>query len=251
MTISDFVQGKTAKPGLQLRAFIPKEQLLSIGNVLPRNFHFISVCSDLRCARSRTTATSSSSPAIEEATHFDPVQATKAWLDSVPADQRAKSNAYFEGGYWLLLWNFLFGAAIAIFLLVSKFLAQLRDFTERLTGSNTLQVAICAVVYVLIVAILSFPLTFYQFFAREHQYGFATQTFGQWFVEQLIGLIVGLIAGSIALSILYAVFRHAPRSWWIWGTLVTVVLVVHRQFHRPDLRRTAVQQLQAANRSEN
>src|SRR5205823_14772968 len=34
----------------------------------------------------------------------------------------------------------------------------------------------------------------------------------------------GLIAGTIALSILYAVFRRAPRSWWIWGTLVAVVL---------------------------
>ncbi len=177
--------------------------------------------------------TRSPSPEIEEAAHLDPVQATKAWLDTVPAEQRAKSDAYFEGGYWLLLWNFLVATAIAVFLLASKFLAQLRDFTERLTGSNTLQVAICAVVYLLIVAILSFPLTFYQLFFREHQYGFATQTFGAWFVEQLIGLVVGLIAGVIALSILYAVFRRAPRSWWIWGTLVTVVLSFIGNFVAP------------------
>src|ERR1700738_1403347 len=161
---------------------------------------------------------------IERANAFQPVEATKAWLNTVPADKRAKSDAYFEGGYWLILWNFLVGAAIAIFLLASKFSAQLRDFTERVTGSKTLQVAIYAPVYIFIVAILSFPLTFYQFFIREHQYGFATQTFGPWFVEQLVGLLVGLIAGIVALSILYAVFRHAPRSWWIWGTLVAVVL---------------------------
>src|SRR4029077_7596263 len=124
-------------------------------------------------------------------------------------------------------------AAIAIFLLASKFSAQLRDFTERVTGSKTLQVAICAPVYIFIVAVLSFPLAFYQFFIREHQYGFATQTFWPWFVEQLVSLVVGLIAGTIALSILYAVFRRATRSWWIWGTLVAVVLSFIGNFIAP------------------
>src|ERR1700730_6994876 len=164
---------------------------------------------------------------------FDAAAATSAWLDSVPADQRAKSDAYFEGGYWLILWNFLFAASIAIFLLASRFSAQLRDFAERVTGSKTLQVVICAIVYILVVAVVSFPLTFYQFFIREHQYGFATQAFGPWFVEQLIGLIVGLVAGIVALSILYAVFRGAPRSWWIWGTLVAVVLSFIGNFITP------------------
>ncbi|HEX4639329.1 MAG TPA: M48 family metallopeptidase [Chthoniobacterales bacterium] len=164
---------------------------------------------------------------------FDAVQATNAWLATVPADQRAKSNAYFEGGYWLLLWNFLLGAAIAIFLLASKISARLRDFAERKTNSKTIQVAIYSVCFILIVAILSFPLTFYQFFIREHQYGFATQTFGPWFVEQLIGLLVGLVAGTVALSILYRIFRRAPQSWWIWGTLVIVVLSFFGNFIAP------------------
>ena len=175
----------------------------------------------------------SPSPAVGSTSSFDPVQATKAWLNTVPADKRAKSDAYFEGGYWLILWNFLVGAGITIFLVASTFSAQLRDFTERLTGSKTLQVTIYAIVFILVVAVLSFPLTLYQFFIREHQYGFATQTFGPWLVEQLITLVVGLIAGTIALSILYAVFRRAPRSWWIWGTLVVIVLSFFGNFIAP------------------
>ena len=150
---------------------------------------------------------------IEAAKSFDPVEATKAWLNTVPADKRAKSDAYFEGGYWLILWNFLVGAAIAIFLLASKWSARLRDFAERATNSKSIQVAIYAVGYVLIVAVLSFPLAFYQLFLREHQYGFATQSFGPWFVEQLVGLVVALIASSIALVVFYSVFRRAPKSW--------------------------------------
>lgn len=173
------------------------------------------------------------SPSTEKLGQFDPTAATKAWLARIPADKRAKSDAYFEGGYWLLLWNFLVGAGISIFLLASRFSAQLRDFTERLTGSNTLQVALCTVVFVLTVATLSFPLTFYQLFVREHQYGFATQTFGPWFAEQLIGLVVVLVAGTIALSILYAVFRRTPRTWWLWGSLVVVVLSFFGNFIAP------------------
>src|SRR6266446_3354804 len=34
----------------------------------------------------------------ENPNSFDPATATQAWLDTVPADERAKSDAYFEGG---------------------------------------------------------------------------------------------------------------------------------------------------------
>src|SRR5947207_15093371 len=153
--------------------------------------------------QAQQTSTSTTATSAEAAKSFNPVEATKAWLNTVPADKRAKSDAYFEGGYWLILWNFLAGAAIAIFLLASKWSARLRDFAERTTNSKSIQVAIYAVGYVLIVAVLSFPLAFYQLFLREHQYGFATQTFGPWFVEPLLGLVVALIASSVALVVFY------------------------------------------------
>ena len=191
---------------------------------------FLWLANPLQAQQPSVTA---SPPPSEAPASFDPVEATKAWLATVPPDKRAKSDAYFEGGYWLLLWNFLVGGAISIFLLASRISARLRDFAERATTSKTLQVSIYAIAYILIVAVLSFPLTFYQFFIREHQYGFATQTFGPWFAEQLTGLGVGLIAGVIGLSILYAVFRRAPRSWWIWGTLVAVVLSFFGNFIAP------------------
>jgi STE24 endopeptidase len=181
----------------------------------------------------QSSSSSANFAATPSANSFDAIKATKAWLDTVPADKRAKSDAYFEGGYWLILWNFLLGAAIAIFLLASKLSARLRDFAERRTNFKTLQVAIYVAAYVLIVAILSFPLTFYQLFLREHQYGFATQTFVPWFAEQLIGLVVVLIASTIALPILYWVFRRAPRSWWLWGTLVAVGLSFIGNFIAP------------------
>lgn len=161
-------------------------------------------------------------PAPSIAPGADPATATRAWLDTVPPDKRAKSDAYFEGGYWLILWNFLLAAAISIFLLNSRLSARIRDFTERMTRFRTLQVAIYAIAYLLLTSLLAFPLVVYQHFFREHQYGLATQTFGAWFGEQLTELGVEMIAFTILLIALYAVFRRAPRTWWLWGTAVVV-----------------------------
>ena len=164
---------------------------------------------------------------------FDPAAATKAWLDTVPADKRAKSDAYFEGGYWLILWNFLLTAAIAILLLQSGISARLRDMAERLTDSKTLQVMVYAIPLILIISLLGFPLQVYQGFIREHQYGLATQTFGPWLSERLIDLVVTLIALPIALAVLYAVFRRASRTWWLWATIVVAFFQVFFSFLAP------------------
>lgn len=150
----------------------------------------------------------------------DPATATRAWLDTVPPDKREKSNAYFEGSYWLILWNFLLGAAISLFLLSSKISARLRDFAERTTGFKAMQVAIYAIGYLLLTSVLGFPLLVYERFFREHKYGMATQTFGAWFSEQMVGLAVGLAGFTILLIALFAVFRRAPRLWWLWGAAV-------------------------------
>ena len=189
--------------------------------------------------------TGHSSPAVIVNTKsFDPAAATKAWLATVPQEKRQKSDRYFEGGYWLLLWNFLLAVAISIFLLESGISARLRDFAERIcTGSSwlpqfPLQIACYAIPYFLIVGTLGFPLDFYEHFVREHQYGLATQSFLPWFREQLIGFGLTITGGTILLIGLYAVFRRAPRTWWVWGTVVavlfmTVVVVITPVFVEP------------------
>ena len=144
----------------------------------------------------------------------------------MPADKRAKSDAYFEGGYWLILWDFLLAAAISIFLLTSRISAWLRDFAERTTRLKALQVVLYAIPFILLTTLLAFPLTAYEHFFREHAYGLATQNFSQWFREQLIALVVQLIVTSLLLVGLYAVFRRTPRTWWIWGTIVSVIFTM-------------------------
>jgi Zn-dependent protease with chaperone function len=172
----------------------------------------------------------------ENATAIGPAAATQAWLATVPRDKREKSDAYFEGGYWLLLWNFLLTAAICIFLLESRISARLRDFAERICRGSwqlPLQVILYAIPYFLIVATLTFPLNLYENFLREHQYALATQSFFPWFRDQLVGFGLTIIGGTILLIALYAVFRKAPRTWWAWAAAIMVIFLIGVVFIAP------------------
>jgi STE24 endopeptidase len=168
--------------------------------------------------------TSYPTPSIAPGT--DPATATRAWLDTVPPDRRAKSDAYFEGGYWLILWDFLVSVAISIFLLASRISARLRDFAERTTRFRALQVVLYAIPTLLLIFLLNFPLHYYENFVREHAYGMANQNFGQWIGEQIKFVLINLIVTSLLLIGLYAVFRRAPKTWWVWGTIVAIIFTV-------------------------
>lgn len=173
-------------------------------------------------------------PAVTPSINIDdPAAATRAWLDTVPPEKRARSDAYFEGGYWLIAWNFLMGAAVSILLLTSRISARLRDFCERTTRYKALQVAIYALALILLTDLIGFPLHTYQHFFREHAYGLATQNFSQWFGEQMKFLLIQLIITPILLIGLYAVFRRAPRTWWVWGAVVSVIFLMISGFLAP------------------
>jgi STE24 endopeptidase len=164
--------------------------------------------------------------AAQPSAHFDPVAATDAYLAVIPPEAKARSDAYFEGGYWLILWDFLYGAVVALLILATGWSARMRDFAERLTVFGPLRTAIYWVEYTLLTGILGFPLLVYEGYVREHKYGLATQTFGPWMGDQLKALVLNLIGGAILVALLFGVVRKLPRTWWIWGALVTIAFMV-------------------------
>ena len=93
----------------------------------------------------RPTAASGSGAAAQP---FDVKAAVDAYLARVPADQRARSDAYFEGGYWLLLWDFLSTVLVMWILLRFRWSARMRDLAERLTRFKPLQTALYWVQFV-------------------------------------------------------------------------------------------------------
>ncbi len=124
-------------------------------------------------------------PPIGTPVAFDPAKATEAYLARVSGTAKARSDSYFEGGYWLILLDTLWAIALSALLLWTRFSAALRDFAERQTRSAFWQVPLYVGPYVLIATALSFPLTLYEGFLRERAYGLMNQTFFGWFLEFL------------------------------------------------------------------
>jgi STE24 endopeptidase len=166
---------------------------------------------------------------------IDPAAATRAYLEEVPAEQRARSDAYFEGGYWLSLWSFLWSAGILILLLQTGLSARMRDLAERATQVRALQTGLYWTQFAVAVAVLSFPLSVYRDYLREHRYGLSNLGFGAWLGEELKGLAVSIVLGGLAMMALYAVVRRLARSWWIWGSVVAVALVAVSTLIEPVL----------------
>ncbi len=164
--------------------------------------------------------------AAQPSDHFDADAATEAYMAMMPPAAIARSNAYFEGGYWLILWDFLVSSAIGLLLLQTRWSARMRESAERITRFRWLQNAIYWIQYLVITSILGIPLAWYEGLYREQKYGLATQTFGPWMGDQFKAFLISAILGAIVVIILLAVVRAAPRIWWIWGSLVGIVLTV-------------------------
>ena len=164
--------------------------------------------------------------AAQPSDHFDVDAATDAYLALMPASAQARSDAYFEGGYWLILWDFLIGAFIALLLLNLGWSASMRNVAERITRWKWLQTFIYWVEYLLLTTVLGFPMAVYEGYFREWKYGLATQTFGPWMWDQTKALGLNVLLGGLFVVVLFWVVRKLPRTWWLWGSVASIVLMV-------------------------
>ncbi|SFQ35923.1 M48 family metallopeptidase [Hymenobacter arizonensis] len=163
---------------------------------------------------------------------FNVEAATQAYLNSLTPAQKAKSDAYFEGGYWLQLWNVLYALGVAGVFLGLGLSRRLKALVARLPRPALRTLAYLPL-YLLLAWVLSFPLTIYEGYFREHQYGLSNQSLGEWLSETLIGLGLTLVFGSLLLLVLYAAVRRTGRNWWVWSTGIVALFLVVSVFLGP------------------
>jgi STE24 endopeptidase len=163
---------------------------------------------------------------------FDPALATQQYLDQLSPEKKAQSDAYFEGGYWLLLVNMGYEILIAwIFLSLG-----LSQWIKKIAGKarrKNIQNLIYSVFYFLFAYLLIFPLTLYEGFFREHAYHLSNLSFGGWLGEEMIGLLLQVLLGSLVIMLLYIAIRKTRENWWKWGTGVGLIFGVLMIFISP------------------
>jgi STE24 endopeptidase len=156
---------------------------------------------------------------------FNADRATEAYLAEIPPQAKARSDSYFEGGYWLILWDFLYAVAVTLLLLYLRWSAGFRNIAERITRFKPLQTFLYWGQYSVVGFVLSLPIAIYEGYFREHKYGLATQTFGPWMGDQLKELLLSLVLGGLVVTTLFGIVRRLRNTWWIWGAVVTFIFV--------------------------
>jgi STE24 endopeptidase len=190
------------------------------------------ICLCVNDARAQTPAPNEMPSVIQvpaeaqASSHFDATAATNAYLAQIPADKTARSDDYFEGGYWMILWDFLYGIAVALLFLNLRWSARMRDLSEKVTRFKPIHTFVYWLQYLLLTTILIFPLTIYEDYFREHKYGLATQTLGPWMADLLKNAAVNLILGGVLMIVLVGIVCRLPKTWWIWGAVVTIAFLI-------------------------
>src|SRR5215471_11250578 len=142
-------------------------------------------------APNTSTSSATAAPAL------DINAAVDAYLAKMPPARRAKSDAYFEGGYWLILWDLVVTLVVMGLLLHFRWSAKMRNLAERITRFRPLQTVLYWIQFFIVTSVLSFPMTVYEGFFRERKYDLMNQTFGGWMRDQVVGWAVGLVLGAI------------------------------------------------------
>jgi STE24 endopeptidase len=189
----------------------------------------LTMLASLTTAQTPATANSGAAVSAPAATAapsgqpFDVHAAVEFYLAKMPPARRARSNAYFEGGYWLLLWDFLSLAFVMGLLLQFRWSTRMRDLAERITRLRPLQTALYWIQFIVVTSVLIFPMTVYESYYREHKYDLLNQTVGPWMRDQLVGLGVGVVLGAILVIPLFGLVRRLGRNWWVWGAALSLV----------------------------
>ena len=160
------------------------------------------------------------------ATAFDIDAATRAYLATVNGVARARSDAYFEGGYWLILWNAVVGIAVAWGFLRLGYAARLSAWATRVTGGRRwLGTLLWATGFLAATTVVALPWTIYTDFVREQQYGMSTQTLAEWFGDWAKSTAIFLVIAPLAVAGIMAGVRRSPRRWWLFAGAGAVVFM--------------------------
>src|SRR5581483_10354037 len=193
-----FIRRRRQAAGSKRRAIAARTQVRYALGVLPLLLVFLFfLCAPVGAQNAPPSAPALQiPPAAQAGPGFNPETATRAYLAKITPEQKARSDAYFEGGYWLILWDFLYGAAVSLLLLGTRFSARMRDAAERISRPKPLATWLYWAQYSIALFVLGFPLAVYEGFVREHQYGLSNQTFAAWFTDAAKGLGLTIVLGG-------------------------------------------------------
>lgn len=157
---------------------------------------------------------------------FDVDKATASYIALLSPEQRAQSDAYFEGGYWLQLWGFLYGLLVCVIFITTGLSVKMRDIAKRISHRPWLYTAIYAFFWLIAAELLSLPWALYTGYFREHAYGLSNLSLGAWFGEAGKDLLVSIVIVPWIITGIFIAVRKAGETWWLKAGIASFVLLI-------------------------
>lgn len=119
----------------------------------------------------------------------------------------------------------ILGLTVALFYLLfmglfgSNFLKHLISFV---TVNEYLLIALYVFVFIVILDVITIPLSFYGGFVLEHMYKLSNQKISGWLKDELKKFLISLPLVIVMVEILYIFLRNFPDTWWIFVTMIWI-----------------------------
>jgi len=118
--------------------------------------------------------------------------------------------------------DFLF---LLLFLLTGMSLSLQRLF-EEFTSNPWFVVGGYFFIFIILIEILSLPISFYSSFYIEHYYKLSNQSLNDWLKDKIKGFAISIVLGLSFLELLYWILRSFPSWWWLIGAFTFTIIFV-------------------------
>ena len=154
----------------------------------------------------------------------DPVAATKAFIDRVPADARASAESYNRQSVAAIVLRIVVLLIVTTLTMFTGLASRMRDNARRLTRRVFLQDALVVVQFLVLAMAAGLPVEIYAGFIRVRAAGLSHIAFWPWLADYLLQWAVDLVFYVIGIAAIMALVRRQPRVWPAFATLVYVAL---------------------------
>ena len=161
-----------------------------------------------------TPPTSPAPPPVSEATPVEVPPATPTAL------------RYYTSGNWLWVLDQVVSIALLAAILFTGLSARLRTWAQRIGRNWFFTIVVYFVLFTILTFVITLPLTYYEEFVRQHDYGLSNQTLQKWWTDSLTALAVSCVAGGLFLWVPYLLLRRSPRRWWLYTAAATIPFIV-------------------------
>jgi len=122
--------------------------------------------------------------------------------------------------------GFITDVVILLMLVLTRSSIRIRQFTESVSPSDWVRIAIYTLILTAIFKLFDLPLSFYSEYWIEHRFGLSRQSLAGWIKDQAKALAIGLTLALGAVEVVYKLLRDHPQHWWIYAALAFVTFAV-------------------------